>query len=101
VTTELDDINGMARKVLEIPFWPDGLPTDEDYFRQHDDHDGDITQGIRVLLTEFGDVGISTGREMRRFRPFGGGGQSMRVRNAILLLALAIKLDNEDHPMGG
>lgn len=32
------------------------------------------------------------------FRSYDGGGKSQRVRNALMILALAIKLDNEEYP---
>lgn len=36
-----------------------------------------------------------------RFRmPLVGGGQSPRVRTALVILAEAIRLDNEEHPQG-
>lgn len=33
-----------------------------------------------------------------RFRNLSGGGQSMRVREALMVLAMAISADNEDRP---
>ena len=48
------------------------------------------------------DILITTdkhhGPAMRFRMPIVGGGQSPRVRNALMILALAIKLDNEEHP---
>lgn len=38
----------------------------------------------------------AVGGKMIRFRGFSGGGQSLRVRTALMILALAIEADNEE-----
>jgi len=42
-------------------------------------------------------MGVPTGATLR-FRNTFGGGNSERVRIALMILALAIKLDNEERP---
>ncbi|MDP2934348.1 MAG: hypothetical protein Q8N59_01070 [bacterium] len=89
-----------VRRVLENPFWISGLETDKYYERLHDDHDGTYQGNIRVAIAQDGDIYVETdGKSLLRFRmPFSGGGMSPRVRNALLILAYAIKLDNEKKP---
>ena len=88
----------VARKILDTPFWPESIEAREIYFRTHDDCDGDLSKGIQVVFSDDGDAHIRTCMEGCRFRTWGGGGMSLRVRNALLLLALAINMDNEEHP---
>ena len=96
----INDIQHIARKVLETPFWPDDVETKVSYHRTHDDCDGNYSEGIAVAFTQDGDAWVQTIKKsmgMCRYRePHFGGGLSPRVRNALLLLALAIKLDNGD-----
>lgn len=93
-----------SRRVLESPFWIPELKTDTSYQRLHDDHDGTQEGRIMVSFLPGGDaVVVTDGRrrgEPLRFRTPGGGGTSLRVRNALMLLAWAIKLDNETCPNG-
>ena len=94
--TEAELQGPLIRQLLETPFWPDGLKPREHYFRTHDDCDGEDHKGVTVLFSDDGDAHIVTPREGCRFRTFAGGGQSPRVRNALIILALAIKADNEE-----
>jgi hypothetical protein len=91
-----------TRRVLENPFWIPDLTTQECYSRLHDDHDGTCTGTINVKFSEDGDAWLSVIAEHNgqslRFRSLFGGGMSQRVRNALMILALAIKLDNEEKP---
>ena len=68
----------------------------------HDDHDGTKKGAVNVTFSEDGDAWVSIlgkdNGESLRFRTFFGGGQSPRVRNALMILALAIKLDNDPDP---
>ena len=97
------DIQRMARKVLETPFCPDGVSFSSNHFRTQDDCDGDYSSGVNVIVGPDGDAWIGATcelGEMCRYRiPVIGGGRSPRVRNALLLLALAIDLDNEEDPV--
>ena len=90
---------GTIRKVLEAPFWPEILRAETQYWRVHDDHDGTHKGRVGIYVDQMGDVYLlSDNAPALRFRTFGGGGMSERTRNALLLLACAIKMDNEDHP---
>lgn len=89
------------KKLLESSFWPEMLETNKCYSRLHDDHDGTNTGHINVTIDTMGDVYLSIdppnpfGYGSLRFRTWGGGGVSLRTRNALLILAEAIRLDNE------
>ena len=90
--------------LLSTPFWPSTLNTTELYQRTHDDHDGTYTGSINITLDPMGDVhlllepNLSHFNRNLRFRTPGGGGQSERVRTALLILAEAIRLDNLERP---
>ena len=89
----------MVKKLLEegLP-WPKELPTEHSYTRLHDDHDGTMQGTLCVYFNRVGDAYISTdlpGGKPLRFRTDNGGGNSVRVRNALVLLALACKWDSE------
>lgn len=91
-----------ASRVLENPFWLPTLSTKDSYTRTHDDHDGTYTGKICVGFDVMGDAWLildppSFGITMR-FRTAGGGGRSLRTRNALMLLAEAIRLDNLEKP---
>jgi hypothetical protein len=80
-------------------FWPDGLSAKDFCYIPTDDNDGDHSKGLQVVFSEDGDAWIITTPEGCRFRTGIGGGRNMRVRNALLLLALAIKADAaENYP---
>jgi len=91
-------VKNLVHKVLETPFWPEDLQTMKQYFRTHDDCDGELSNGIVVTISTDGDAWVETCPGGCRFRmPMTGGGLSPRVRNALLLLAVAIQLDNQEH----
>lgn len=102
-TLEKKPVEERIKEILDDCFWLPTLKSDENYFRTHDDCDGDLNEGIGVAIDMVGDVWIQTHvRPMNslRFRmPMGGGGRSHRVRNALLILAEAIRLDNADNPI--
>lgn len=70
-----------AKRVLKHPFWIPELSTNVLYERIHDDDDG--TKEGRIMVTIGAD---------------GDSGMSPHVRNALMILALAIKMDNEECP---
>lgn len=95
------ELEKRARQILEEPFWVSELKTNFWYDRLHDDDDGTKNGRVVVMFLENGDGIISTDGHVGsplRFRTMGGGGNSLRVRNALMLLAWAIKLDNETKP---
>jgi len=83
--------------VLTEYFWPPNL-TNQTYITTHDDHDGEPTSGmLSVVFSCDGDAWIKTyGRHSLRFRTLGGGGQFPKIRNALLLLADAIRQEGQD-----
>lgn len=89
--------------LLEAPMMPATLCTNTPYRRRHDDNDGKrgFEHDLVVFLGQDNDAWVTAGEAVAalRFRvPFIGGGQSPRVRNALLVLAEAIRRDNEESP---
>jgi len=87
--------------LIEGAYWPSTLNTQDTYNRRQDDTDGDtgVEQDIAVKFSVDGDAWvILPGFRSLRFRTWFGGGQSLRVRNALLVLAEAIRRDNEERP---
>ena len=91
-----------TKRVLNNPFWPPDLNAETYYQRTHDDTDGTGIGKIGISFSQDGDTWIhmepSHNGGSLRFRTHFGGGQSKRVRQALMILALAIKLDNEEVP---
>jgi hypothetical protein len=84
------------KRMLESYFWPETLHARKAYTRQHDDTDGEDAGKLTVFFDEQGDAFLCIDNgDALRFRTFGGGGLSGRTRNALLILAEAIRLDNE------
>jgi hypothetical protein len=96
-------IEANIKKFLETPFWPASIEPGLSQFRTHDDCDGKTQEGIRVTVGVDGDMWISAHMTHRwescRFRTHEGGGLSLRTRNALLILAMAIQLDNQEFPI--
>jgi hypothetical protein len=88
-----------AHKLLNFIPWPSELNAGVVYEQLHDDNDG-IQEGIiRVQFSPDGDAWVSTDKHRGpslRFRTLAGGGSSPRVRNALVLLALAIHTENTE-----
>ncbi len=89
--------------LLDAEFFPAAIKTDIGYQRYGDDTClGSITVGF--LQDGDGLVEIDSQLDpdeltlIHRFRTFFGGGQSDRVRKALLILALAIQMDNDERP---
>lgn len=101
---DADKLTKQVQKLLETPFWLPTLKTGQNYQRFEDDS----PQGfVSVMVAGDGDCHMMLSAEMDpnehkfsfRFRmPMTGGGESPRVRNALLFLAEAIRLDNEERP---
>jgi hypothetical protein len=90
------------RKLLENLAWPEGLEARTIYERLHDDTDGEDEGRLRVIIGHDGDAWVSIpdvrpGKGLR-FRTYQGGGCSLHTRAALLILAEAIRLDNEERP---
>ncbi len=90
--------------LLEGAYWPETLETHVLYARRHDDTDGETEakHDLTVGVGSDGDVWVvQAGYQTLRFRTGLGGGQSPRVRNALLVLAEAIRRDNDEFPQAG
>ena len=92
----------VIRALVETPFWPRLLETGVSYTRLGDDTSSKISVAIApdadAWITVFSDLDPEEASFSQRFRSGFGGGESERVRNALLVLALAIKLENEARP---
>lgn len=86
--------------LIEGAYWPTSLETKTRYARRQDDTDGKTSadQYLAVAFSPDGDawVDLPGTAGSLRFRTWAGGGQSSRVRNALLVLAEAIKRDNAE-----
>jgi hypothetical protein len=98
----LENSTEVLRAVVEGNYWPAGLRVGEPYCRVGDDTNGNIA--VSFPIDADGWISILSRLDpeeptlSHRFRCAFGGGESLRVRNALLVLALAIKLDNDAHP---
>lgn len=100
---KIQTLEQKVKFLLEEPFWLNTLVADKVYSRLHDDHDGTFIGHVSIQFTRDGDAWlniVARPMETLRFRmPFSGGGTSPRVRNALMILAEAIRLDNEENPL--
>jgi hypothetical protein len=103
----MEESNGLSetktKKILGDNFqWPKNLRSSESYRRLHDDHDGTYEGDLTVTIGPDGDTWIDAHNPRTlsslRFRNYFGGGQSLLVTNALILLADAIRIENEEHP---
>ena len=88
--------------LLEGGYWPQTLDTSYAYTRRHDDTDGEfgVDHELTIAFGPEGDAWVVLPQSLKslRFRASSGGGKSLRVRNALLVLAEAIRRDNEEYP---
>lgn len=87
--------------LIEGTYWPATIDTRVSYSRRHDDTDGKPgpDQELAVTFGQDGDAWLLLpGMQSLRFRTWAGGGHSLRVRNALLVLAEAIRRDNAEIP---
>ena len=88
------------KKILDDSFWLDSLEPGEIYYRVQDDCDGDKGQRLAVQVGKDGDLHVTIMGKAKslRFRTYFGRGMSLRTRNALLILAEAMRLDSEERP---
>lgn len=95
-------ISRALNTLLDSYHFPLTLDLNTRYSRVQDDCEGikDHSQALSVIISHDSDVWIFTGGgQPLRFRmPLLGGGMSPRVRNGVLVLAEAIRRDNEESP---
>lgn len=90
-----------VHEFFDSPPWLPTLKSEVSYERTHDDDDGSKKGRLSVMFGPDGDAYLMTDTrpgEALRFRTFFGGGRSLRVRDALMILAEAIRLDNEERP---
>ena len=88
-------------RVLTPDYWLRSLEVRCCYSRRQDDTDGqrDHAQNLDVTIGPDGDCWLTAGGgQTLRFRTWAGGGMSVRTRQALMVLAEAIRLDNEELP---
>lgn len=91
----------VVARLLHSDFWLPTLSPKIRYRRIHDDTDGHNTEGLNVVIGEDGDAWVSTDGSLRFRMPLHGGGSSRFTRTALVVLAEAIRLDNEARPIRG
>jgi hypothetical protein len=87
--------------LIEGAYWPQSIEPKSSHTRRHDDTDGkrDIEQDLTISIGPDGDAWVvAAGAPPLRFRTLAGGGHSLRVRNALLVVAEAIRRDNAERP---
>lgn len=90
--------------LLETPFWPQTIQSGKLYLRYEDDSpEGSLSVSFDVdgdgYIRVYQNIDPTEHNWSLRFRILmSGGGESPRVRNALLILAEAIRLDNEERP---
>jgi hypothetical protein len=102
-----DDIDDLLQHPVFKPHWPEGLEPSTCYEIECDDDGQLLDATMRVMVSEDGDVWVNMSKKRDeegnlldhmpgiRVRTLHGGGRNMRTRQALLWLALAIKLDTE------
>lgn len=96
-----DQLTEDVRRILETSFWIPDFKGGDTLMRLHDDADGKLEGILIVSFPGESDIIVTTDGHRGsalRFRSAFGGGKSQRVRNALMILALAMKLDNEENP---
>lgn len=100
----MSKIPSTVAALLDSEFGLPGLTPGNTYGRIHPlEGDGGLTE-LCVIILENRDVCVyiagSDGESslVLRFCSYEGGGTALRTRNALLLLAEAIRLDNLEHP---
>lgn len=96
------ELDKALHSLLEGDYWLNTLGLDEFHVRRQDDCDGEggLEHQLQVYLSADLDIHLPIPGQMHslRFRDAMGGGSSPRVRNALIVLAEAIRRDNEDRP---
>ena len=102
-SAQLPEPTDRIRALLESYFWPSSLRANMLYMRIHDDHDGTYRGHIGVMIGDDGDAWVNPvnaeGNGLRFRMPIHGGGASEYTRTALVILAEAIRLDNERAPI--
>ena len=92
------EFTNLVKRLLENPLWLDGLDINTTYTRKDDDNPEDIESELQISINSNGDISISVYGKCLRFNNSSGGGRSLRTHAALAMLALAMKLDEEERP---
>lgn len=88
------------QKLVETPFWIDGLESGVGYETHDDDTPNDKVAILRVMFSGDGDVWVAKLTDPSyasiRKRTHIGGGKDLRTRQALMILAYAMKLDDDE-----
>lgn len=94
---------GMDEKIkelLETPFWIPAIATNVSYESHDDDTPCDEVALLQVIFSADGDAWVNKMTDPAyksiRKRTYAGGGKDLRTRTALMILAYAIKLDEEN-----
>ena len=96
---EPEKADKLTKELLEENYWLPNINNTDRYFITQDDNEGNAASGLSVMFSEDGDAWVKTydkPMESCRFRTYAGGGRSHRVRNALMILAEAIRLDSQE-----
>ncbi len=98
-----EDSSNVLRAMLEADFWSRLVEPGKQYKRLGDDENsGELTlqfgQEGSGFISVISDADTEGFTMLHRFKTTFGGGVSMRTRNALIALAVAIRLDNESNP---
>lgn len=92
------------KKLLEEHFWIEGIESGVLYQTEDDDSPPSEIALLQVIFSQDGDAWVTklTESQMKsiRKRTGIGGGRDMRTRTALMILAYAMKLDNEENKDG-
>jgi hypothetical protein len=95
----MKDPEKVIREVLEDYFWPKNLKHHVAYYSESDDAQRGSGEGISVMATPDADFWLRSTMgpcQSYRCRTGIGGGRNRRTRNALMILAMAIELDESD-----
>ncbi len=87
------------KKILETPFWIDGIKS-RTLYQTEDDDSPPNESFLQVIFSDDGDAWVTkitdpSFKSIRK-RTYQGGGKDLRTRNALMILAYAMKLDEEE-----
>lgn len=101
-----DEASRLLDRLLDTPFWPNTLNSNEVYKTKSDDNPHSEESYLSVVFGNDGDawVDVLSWTDLNaevfttthRFRTYAGGGRRLRIRNALLFLARAIQLDQAE-----
>ena len=87
------------KEILENPFWINGLESNVLYQTEDDDSPPNEAW-LQIVFSNDGDAWVhklaDCPMKSIRKRTYAGGGKDLRTRQALMILAFAIKLDNDE-----